>query len=163
MFDAYVKNPSQLTEYTIETAFVEETADLNAQYERFVHRTYTQLPDDIRPDLQAIVSGIDGADASDTKTAARAIAKYVSKSKTYSLDTPRAPEGEDFALWFLRESDTGYCVHFTTATVLLLRAAAEHSLARCCLLARRTVSGLVGKDHRAELHRLCCIVCKKQL
>ena len=123
VFDAYVKNPSQLTEYTIETAFVEETADRNAQYERFVHRTYTQLPDDIRPDLQAIVSGIDGADASDTKTAARAIAKYVSKSKTYSLDTPRAPEGEDFALWFLRESDTGYCVHFTTATVLLLRAA----------------------------------------
>lgn len=123
VFDAYVKNPSQLTEYTIETAFVEETADRNAQYERFVHRTYTQLPDDIRPDLQAIVSGIDGADASDTKTAARAIAKYVSKSKSYSLDTPRAPEGEDFALWFLRESDTGYCVHFTTATVLLLRAA----------------------------------------
>ncbi len=71
VFDAYVKNPSQLTEYTIETAFVEETADRNAQYERFVHRTYTQLPDDIRPDLQAIVSGIDGADASDTKTAAR--------------------------------------------------------------------------------------------
>ena len=26
-----------------------------------------ELPDDIRPDLQAIVSGIDGADASDTK------------------------------------------------------------------------------------------------
>ena len=122
-FDAYVKNPSQLTEYSVPYVFVEETADRNAQYERFVHRTYTQLPDDIRPDLQAIVSGIDGADASDTKTAARAIAKYVSKSKTYSLDTPRAPEGEDFALWFLRESDTGYCVHFTTATVLLLRAA----------------------------------------
>lgn len=123
VYDAYIKNPSQLTEYTIETAFVEETADRNAQYERFVHRTYTQLPDDIRPDLQAIVSGIDGADASDTKTAALAIAKYVSKSKTYSLDTPRAPEGEDFALWFLRESDTGYCVHFATATALLLRAA----------------------------------------
>lgn len=31
VFDAYVKNPSQLTEYTIETAFVEETADRNAQ------------------------------------------------------------------------------------------------------------------------------------
>lgn len=123
VYDAYIKNPSQLTEYTIETAFVEETADRNAQYEQFVHRTYTQLPDDIRPDLQAIASGIDGADASDTKTAARAIAKYVSNSKTYSLDTPRAPEGEDFALWFLRESDTGYCVHFATATALLLRAA----------------------------------------
>ena len=123
VYDAYVKNPSQLTEYTIDTAFVEETADRNAQYERFVHRTYTQLPDDIRPELQEIVSQIDGADASDTKAAARAIAKYLSNSKTYSLDTPRTPEGEDFALWFLRESDTGYCVHFATAAALLLRAA----------------------------------------
>ena len=85
--------------------------------------TLQKLTDDIRPDLQAIVSGIDGADASDTKAAARAIAKYVSNSKAYSLDAPRAPEGDEYARWYLRESDTGYCVHFTTATVLLLRAA----------------------------------------
>jgi hypothetical protein len=30
---------------------------------------------------------------------------------------------EDFALWFLRESDTGYCVHYASATAVLLRAA----------------------------------------
>ena len=58
-----------------------------------------------------------------TQKLAQGIAQYVSNSAAYSLDTPRVPEGEDFALWFLRESDTGYCVHFATATVLLLRAA----------------------------------------
>ena len=30
---------------------------------------------------------------------------------------------EDFALWFLNESETGYCVHFATAAAVLLRAA----------------------------------------
>ena len=34
------------------------------------------------------------------------------------------PEAEtDFALWFLEKADTGYCVHFATAAVVLLRAA----------------------------------------
>ena len=128
VFDAYIKNPSQLTEYSIPYAFVEETADRNAQYEAFVHETYTQLPDDIRAELEPYVSGArtslqTNTDALLTQKLAQGIAQYVSNSAAYSLDTPRVPEGEDFALWFLRESDTGYCVHFTTATVLLLRAA----------------------------------------
>ena len=34
------------------------------------------------------------------------------------------PEGEqDFARWFLEESDRGFCVHFATASTVLLRAA----------------------------------------
>ena len=128
VFDAYIKNPSQLTEYSVPYAFVEETADRNPEYETFVHETYTQLPDDIRAELEPYVSGArtslqTNTDALLTQKLAQGIAQYVSNSAAYSLDTPRVPEGEDFALWFLRESDTGYCVHFTTATVLLLRAA----------------------------------------
>ena len=55
---------------------------------------------------------------------ANAIAGLVRDSADYSLDTRRMPEGtEDFARWFLEESDTGYCVHYATATTVLLRAA----------------------------------------
>ena len=55
---------------------------------------------------------------------ANAIAGLVRHSADYSLDTRRMPEGtEDFARWFLEESDTGYCVHYATATTVLLRAA----------------------------------------
>ena len=122
VFDAYIKNPSQLTEYSVPYAYVEETADRNAQYEAFVHKAYTQLPDDIRPELEAILEEAE-TDRSDTWSTARDITVYVASSARYSLDTPRVPDGEDFALWFLRESDTGYCVHFATATTLLLRAA----------------------------------------
>lgn len=53
-----------------------------------------------------------------------AIANYVRGSASYDLRTPRMPgEENDFALWFLEDSDTGYCVHFATATAVLLRAA----------------------------------------
>ena len=55
---------------------------------------------------------------------ANGIADLVRNSASYDLDTPRMPEGErDFARWFMEESDTGYCVHYATATVVLLRTA----------------------------------------
>ena len=55
---------------------------------------------------------------------AQAIAEYVRKSATYDLNTSRMPERKkDFARWFLEDSDTGYCIHFATATTVLLQAA----------------------------------------
>ena len=54
----------------------------------------------------------------------QSIVNYVNNSATYSLNTGRMGGGyDDFALWFLEESDTGYCVHFATAATVLLRAA----------------------------------------
>ena len=50
------------------------------------------------------------------------IAAYLRGSARYDLRTPRAPGDQDFVLWFLRESDTGYCVHFASAAVAMLRA-----------------------------------------
>ena len=55
---------------------------------------------------------------------AAVIAEQVRGSARYDRGTAAMPaDREDFALWFLTESDTGYCVHFATAAVVLLRAA----------------------------------------
>lgn len=52
------------------------------------------------------------------------IQNYVRNSAVYDLNTQKMPEEyADFALWFLEESETGYCVHFATAATVLLRAA----------------------------------------
>lgn len=65
---------------------------------------------------------IDGCISATEK--ADAIAAYVRTSAEYSLSTARMPASSDeFTRWFLEESDTGYCVHFATATAVLLRAA----------------------------------------
>lgn len=61
---------------------------------------------------------------SDREIFANAIAEYVRSYADYDLSTPKMSEDyTDFAQWFLMESDTGYCVHFATATTVLLRAA----------------------------------------
>lgn len=55
---------------------------------------------------------------------AEKIADLVSGTAPYSLNTARMPTGEtDFAMWFLEEGTTGYCVHYATAATVLLRAA----------------------------------------
>lgn len=52
------------------------------------------------------------------------IAKWVSQRAKYDLNTTSMPGSEkDFAIWFLSNSRSGYCTHFATATVVLLRAA----------------------------------------
>lgn len=52
------------------------------------------------------------------------IIQYVENSADYSLQTGQMPYGNwDFAIWFLENSETGYCVHFATAAAVLLRAA----------------------------------------
>ncbi len=51
------------------------------------------------------------------------ILDIVKNSADYSLQPERMPEdADDFVLWFLEDADKGYCVHFATAAVMLLRA-----------------------------------------
>jgi len=52
-----------------------------------------------------------------------ALASYLRYSHwRYSLDTTAPPVGEDFVEYFLFEQNTGYCVHFSTAFVILARS-----------------------------------------
>lgn len=53
-----------------------------------------------------------------------AIEEYVKNSADYDTKPGKMPaSAEDFAIWFLEENDKGYCVHFATAAVVLLRTA----------------------------------------
>lgn len=84
---------------------------------------YVTLPGGTDLRAQEILEAILPENAS-REEQALAIADYVRGSARYDLNTGRMPEeSADFALWFLSESDSGYCVHFATAAVVLLRAA----------------------------------------
>lgn len=57
-------------------------------------------------------------------TTVEQIIEFVQNSAEYDKGTAAMPAGEsDFAIWFLEDAQTGYCVHFATAAVVLLRAA----------------------------------------
>ena len=87
---------------------------------------YLELPEDTRLWAEAYLEAQlpQLSEAGNVCDIAGAIAGLVRTSADYDLDTPRMPEDRtDFARWFLEESDTGYCVHYATATTVLLRAA----------------------------------------
>lgn len=76
---------------------------------------YLRLPDSTREWAREYLNGV---------TDPQTIGAMVQNSALYDLSTPKMPEGEqDFAKWFLEESDRGFCVHFATASTVLLRAA----------------------------------------
>lgn len=84
---------------------------------------YLNLPIETEAAAKEIVNSILNGEVSATARA-ETIASYVRGTAVYDLNTGRMPSGEaDFALWFLEDAETGYCVHFATATVVLLRAA----------------------------------------
>lgn len=127
-YDAYLKNPSQTTSYEIVYQSQLEARQIDAQYEAFAHEVYTQLPEQTRQTLLSLWQQVEPQPITVSDLRMRTIeqamqaAAYVMQSARYDLDTATVPAGEDFASWFLLESESGYCVHFATAATLLLRA-----------------------------------------
>jgi hypothetical protein len=84
---------------------------------------YLALPEETRARAQAWLDSHVPADTGSKWETAQIICQLVRQSARYDLSTQRMPVGEDFAMWFLEESETGYCVHFASAATVLLRAA----------------------------------------
>ena len=94
------------------------------------YQPYLELPDSTRgwAEMYAdqIMKGFALTDDQrrDANTVASAIGAYVRSVAPYDTNTGRmSNDYTDFARWFLEEAETGYCVHFATASAVLLRAA----------------------------------------
>lgn len=84
---------------------------------------YIDLPESVKKWAQPLAAKLTEETASVYRKA-ELVASYVRASASYDTNTPRMGTREkDFARWFLQDSDTGYCVHFATATTVLLQAA----------------------------------------
>lgn len=95
-----------------------------------------ELPDDTKNEANRILNQVFRGQSLSFMKQAEAIGDYVRQTASYDLETDKMPEGErDFALWFLKNGKTGYCVHYATAAVVLLRAAG---------IPARYVTGYVG-------------------
>ncbi len=58
-----------------------------------------------------------------TEQIVRGVVSYVSTLNTYDDNTGFPPTDKDFVTWFMRESKTGFCVHYASTAVVLLRLA----------------------------------------
>ena len=91
-------------------------------YDQYVQETCLSLPEDTREALYnlALSYGYD-PEMSTAETVAW-VAQFIRSSGTYKLDVSRQPTNYDFAVYFLTESNQGYCVHFATAAAAMYRA-----------------------------------------
>ena len=70
------------------------------------------------------------------------ITYFVRDSAEYSLNADVKTTADDFVVWFLEEAEYGYCTHFATAEVMLLRA---------CGIPARLAAGFLCSIRQADL------------
>lgn len=107
-----------------------DTANAAERYTGFVYENDLQLPDATREfaldflneNGLADTSEFLGREGSGREALAKRVRELLSDTCQYSLSGQKLPEGRDFTEYFLTESKRGYCVHFATAGVVLLRA-----------------------------------------
>ncbi|WP_054026488.1 transglutaminase domain-containing protein [Bacillus sp. FJAT-28004] len=84
---------------------------------------YLQLPSNLPSRVTALAAEIAGGGVTSRYDQVKAIEDFLKVSYTYTLeDSALPPEGSDFVDHFLFEQRQGYCVHFSTAMVVLLRS-----------------------------------------
>lgn len=119
----YTENPENLRTYSFQRWYIPQTQQswLGSGNKLEVKAS---LPDETAAWAEAKLPPILRYLADDSVSYAQAIAHYVRSSADYSKNTLRMPGDEtDFVRWFIEESNTGYCVHFASATAVLLQAA----------------------------------------
>lgn len=93
-------------------------------YEKFVNETYVQIPENTKSFLQKFMK--DKKIRTDTmdNTIADVMELLINSNEyKYTLSPGKTPDGEDFVEYFLTKNKKGYCRHFASSAVLMLRAA----------------------------------------
>lgn len=119
-YDAYRENGQGLKDYTVlyyPTDSMGFWISPTEAYLQYAFENCISLPEDTR---QALLAW--GEDHLPENPTPQQIAEAVSQSATYSRHPRAFPADEDIAVYFLNEAESGFCIHFATATAELLRA-----------------------------------------
>lgn len=119
--------PKGLNDYWIETELPVIQPDLlkktDSNYPQEIKQLYLQLPESLPQRVKDFASELT-KDKDNPYDKAKAVQLHL-KYGAYQYDTERVPvpaSGEDFVDQFLFESRVGYCDHFSSSMVVLLRA-----------------------------------------
>ncbi len=105
--------------------FVNIPDDIYLHYEKlyrdYVYRVYTKMPEKRLDKLKLDFSKTTLPGAG-TMEKIQYVQKYLQENTSYSLNPGRLPDGEDFVEYFLYQNKKGYCAHYASAAVLMLRS-----------------------------------------
>ena len=107
-------------DYRPEQALTGTLAETEAGYRAYVYDSFCEYPEDQLPELMAFM------EQSEFRTdsvyySLNDVLAFLRGNAVYDLSVPNTPEGEDFVEYFLFESKRGYCAHFASSAVLMLR------------------------------------------
>lgn len=129
-----LENEKKLTQYSFtcremadesmyRALYPTEDTEIKSEWSWSLLRQFLHLDDSVKKWAEPLARELVG-DIKSPYHKAKVIGDYVRSSAIYDTNTRRMPSREeDFAKWFLEDSDTGYCVHFATAATVLLQAA----------------------------------------
>lgn len=95
-------------------------AEEELRYRSYVYDNFCEYPEEQLPRLTEFLEE-SGFRQGDLYESLADVLSYLRSSAVYNLDAGNTPEGEDFVEYFLFESQEGYCAHFASAAVLMLR------------------------------------------
>lgn len=97
----------------------EKYAQDELSYRSYATTEYTALPEGTKANVLQLIqqTGL----RADSPDIIAEVASYVRSCASYDLDTQPYPT-EDYAVYFLQNAETGYCVHYATAAAVIYRA-----------------------------------------
>lgn len=97
----------------------DDIAQAEADYRGFAYDYYTRLPESTRGSMLEIAAQ-NGISAESGDIVSR-VADFVRASAQYDLNVEPFP-GDDSVVYFLTQTERGYCVHFASAAAVMYRA-----------------------------------------
>lgn len=91
-----------------------------SEYRAYVYDTFCEYPAEKFPRLTEFLES-SGFRTNSVYDSLADVLAYLRRTAVYDLDAPNTPQGEDFVEYFLFESGEGYCTHFASSAVLMLR------------------------------------------
>ncbi len=91
------------------------------EYREFVNDVYTQLPGDGLSRLRKLVFESDETGNVRKLEMISSVVSYLNRYTQYSLSPGLVPKGKDYVEYFLFDNQIGYCAHYASSAVLMLR------------------------------------------
>lgn len=97
--------------------------DFEVLYRRFVQSVYTRIPEEGLNKLKKLcIDALRNESLKNTEDKILFVKDYLKTNTSYTLAPGNVPEGKDYVEYFLFENKKGYCSHYASAAVLMLRA-----------------------------------------
>lgn len=94
-----------------------------SMYRRFAYGEYTAVPDDVAAAIRSLLPVKKAETLSEKREWLNTVRAFLAENYKYTTHPGRTPAKENFITYFLTKQKQGYCNHFASAAVMMIRMA----------------------------------------